>query len=87
MLPANHFRLIGLTWGESDKSEILRPNREKNGENGDGNGQVSPMRWDGNGTLGRTESLCPHADNDVFNVSDFGNEWERMLSHRRLSAE
>jgi hypothetical protein len=34
MFPSNQFRLIGLTRGESDESEILRPKREENGENG-----------------------------------------------------
>jgi len=28
-----------------------------------------------------------HGLHGVFNVSDFGNEWDRMLSHRRLSAK
>ena len=63
MLSTNGFRLIGLTWGESDESEILRPNREENGKNRAGNRQVSPIRLGDNEAGDCAESLCPHADN------------------------
>lgn len=65
MFPVSKFRLIGLTWGESDESEILRPNREEKAENGAGNGRASPTGERGTEDGGRAESLWLHGDNDA----------------------
>jgi hypothetical protein len=65
MFSVNRFWLIGLTWGESDESEILRPIREENGEKRAGNGRVSPMGSGKNGAGDCAQSLCLHADNDA----------------------
>jgi hypothetical protein len=49
MFPGNWFWLIGLTWGESDESEILRPKREEKGENRAEKGRTSPINVGANG--------------------------------------